>query len=227
MEREIMNGLGNINDFIEENNHGGLIEEDASFYNTTEMPIEENIVVEKVEKPKVWDWKKSVGRALMSGYHTDYILNKYGLLINQSPNKEKILKYLRVNDGLLGYLFVDTSLFDDKFDYSNIPNGMKKYNLYAIHSNNFEKTVTKAIAKSSDGTMDGFLNGDDVIIETCSCQDRYTNLPAISSIDEVDENEVRRIGKKLLDDGRISVRDFELFKNTNKLSFLKKMFLYF
>ena len=105
-----MSGLGNINDFIEENNHGGLIEENADFYSTTEMPIEENVIVKKVKQPKVWDWKKSIGRALMSGYHTDYILNKYGLLINQSPNKEKILKYLRVNDGLLGYLFVDTSV---------------------------------------------------------------------------------------------------------------------
>ena len=219
-----MSGLGNINDFIEENNHGGLIEENADFYSTTEMPIEENVIVKKVKQPKVWDWKKSIGRALMSGYHTDYILNKYGLLINQSPNKEKILKYLRVNDGLLGYLFVDTSLFDEKFDYSNIPNGMKKYNLYAIHSKNFEKTVSKTVVKNSNGTMDGFLNGNDIIVKTYSCQDKYTNLPAISSIDEVDENEVRRIGKKLLDDGRIGVRDFELFKNTDKLSFLKKMF---
>lgn len=219
-----MNGLGNINDFIEENNHGGLIEQDADFYSTNEMPIEENRVVKKVEKVLVWDWKKSIGRALMSGYHTPYIMEKFGLLINQSPQKEKILKYLRVNDGLLGYLFVDTSLFDENFDYSDIPSGMKKYNLYAIHSKNFEKTVRKTVTRNSDGTMDGFLNGDDVIIETYSCQDKYTNLPAIMSMEQVDENAVRRIGKKLLDDGRIGVRDFEIFKNTDKLVFLKKLF---
>ena len=219
-----MNNLGNIHDFIEENNYGGLISVDNDFFQTTEMPIEEDVKVEKKPQIRTWNWKKAIGRALMSGYHTDYILDKYAFLISNSPNKEKILKYIQTNDGLLGYIFIDSSLFDDTFNYNNVPDGMKKYNLYAIHSPNAKEIIETTVKNENNGTMDGFLNTEDTIVKNTSYEDEATKLPVIISMSDVDDDKIRRIGKKLLDDGRIGIKDYDVFRNTDKLVFLKKMF---
>ena len=109
-----------IGKFLDENNHGGIIEEN-DFFNHPEMEIVENVIEEKKPVKQTWSWKKSIARELMSGKHAQEIYKKYGKLITDSKYFDKIVKYIDTFDGIMGTLVVDVSAFDDKFSYDSIP----------------------------------------------------------------------------------------------------------
>lgn len=195
-----------IGQFIDENNHGQFIELNDTVFNHPEMDVDETVVVKKEQPKFVWNWKKDIAQLLMSGYHSDFVMHKFGQVIADHPQKDKILKYIAVNDGLLGYLFIDTSFFDDKFDYSNVPNKLKQYNLYAIHSPAVIYCETSVFESTGDGTIDGMLNCDDKVVSNQIAVDGFTNLPILKKMSDVQGLDT--VLKFMLDNGVISVAQF-------------------
>jgi len=210
-----------IGQFIDENNNGQFIKLDETVFNHPEMEIEETAPVTEVKPKFVWNWKKDIAQLLMSGYHTDFVMNKFGQVIADHPQKDKILKYLSVNDGLLGYLFVDTSFFDDKFDYDCIPDKLKQYNLYAIHSPAVIYCETSVFESTGDGTIDGMLNCEDKVVSNQIAVDGLTNLPILKKMSDV--TGLEDVFKYMLDNGVISIGQFRTMSaSDNPLLTLKK-----
>ena len=162
-------GLGNIGKYVDENWHGGQIEGD--FYNHPEMTIEETLKVDKKPKTMVWNWKHAMTRELMRGRHKDGILFKYQEVIRRFGLYDKVSAFLDRNDGFLGWFVVDVANFDDKFGYEDMPEDMRKCNLYAYNATELREIISRSLISENDGTMDGFLNSDEGIHEEISYVD--------------------------------------------------------
>lgn len=216
-----------IGKFLDENNHGGIIEE-SDFFTHPEMEIVENTVVEKKEPEKVtWKWRKEIAKDLMSGKHAQEIYKKWGKLITDSKYFDKIVKYIDVMDGLLGTVVVDVSVFDDKFVYENIPLKYRKYNMYAINSTDIVKQEDVSYNGGNDGTMDGFLNGNDIKDVSCRFFDRTTGLEAIDSISDINNDlmALNELAVCMTGNGVMTPKQYEGFKKSeHKLNFIKKVF---
>ena len=215
-------GLGNISDYMNENWHGGTISGD--FFDHQEMPIEENAVVEKKPSKLVWNWKHAMTRELMRGKHKSEILFKYQHVIERFGMLEKVTRFLDKNDGFLGWFVVDVSNFDDKFGYGDMPEEMRKCNLYAFNATELREIISRSLISENDGSMDGFLNADDGIKETVTYIDEYTGLPCVDDIASIfsdDDNRLAGIADYFLGRGIISLGERNTFATTsNKLAML-------
>ena len=215
-------GLGNIGKYVDENWHGGTIQGD--FYSHPEMPIEENLKVDKKPKTLVWNWKHAMTRELMRGRHKSEILMKYGNVINRFGLIDKVCAFLDRNDGFLGWFVVDVSNFDDKFGYEDMPEEMRKCNLYAYNATELREIISRSLISENDGSMDGFLNSDEGIREEISYVDDYTGLPCVDDIKSIFDNEDGRlagIADYFLGRGIISMGERNSFvKSENKLAYL-------
>lgn len=214
-----------IGKFLDENNHGGIIEEN-DFFNHPEMDIVENVIEEKQPERKVWKWKETIARELMSGKHAKEIYHKYGKLITDSKFFDKIVKYIDKFDGLLGTIIVDASAFNDKFTYDNIPLKYRQFNLFAINSKNMEKVENTTYTSDVDGTIDGFLGGNETKEVDNTFYDKDTGLEVINEFSCVNSDEVLfATAKKMLETGFMTQKQFEGFqKSSYQLNFIKKIF---
>lgn len=214
-----------IGNFLDENNHGGIIEEN-DFFNHPEMDIEENMIEEKIPERKVWKWKETIARELMSGKHAQEIYQKYGKLITDSKFFDKIVKYIDKFDGLLGTIIIDASVFNDKFTYDDIPDKYSQFNLFAINSKNMKKVENTTYISDVDGTIDGFLGGDERKNIDTIFYDKDTGLEVIDDLSFLNDNTVLfTTAKKMLESGFMTQKQFEGFRKSNhKLNFIKKVF---
>ena len=184
-------GLGNIGKYIDENWHGGQIEGD--FYSHPEMTLEENPKVERKAKPFVWNWRHAMTRELMRGRHKPEILAKYQDVLDRFGVREKVVEFLGKYDGFLGWFIVDVSNFDDKFKYEDMPEEMRKCNLYAYNATELREIISRSLISENDGSMDGFLGADDGIHEEVSYVDDCTGLPCVDDIDAIFDNDDDRL----------------------------------
>ena len=185
------NGLGNIGKFIDENWHGGQI--DGDFYNHPEMTIEETVRVDKKPSTLVWNWRHALTRELMRGRHKSEILAKYRDVIDRFGIRGKAEEFLNKNDGFLGWFVVDVANFDDKFGYGDMPEELRKCNLYAYNAIELREIISRSLTSENDGTMDGFLGADDSVHEEVRYVDDYTGLPCIDDIDGIFDNDDARL----------------------------------
>lgn len=212
-----------IGNFLDENNHGGIIDEN-DFFNHPEMIITENLIEEKKPVKKVWKWKKSIAKDLMSGKHAQDIYKKYGKLITDSKSFDKIVKYIDTFDGLLGTLIIDASVFDDKFTYESVPEKYRIFNVCAVNSPDMEKVEDVTYGSENDGTMDGFLNGLDTKSVDCHFFDKKTGLEVVTSLDEINHL-LNKTALKMLNTRVMTQKQYEGFnKSRSKLNFIKKVF---
>ena len=184
-------GLGNIGKFIDENWHGGQI--DGDFYNHPEMTIEETVRVDKKPSTLVWNWRHALTRELMRGRHKSEILAKYRDVIDRFGIRGKAEEFLNKNDGFLGWFVVDVANFDDKFGYGDMPEELRKCNLYAYNAIELREIISRSLTSENDGTMDGFLGADDSVHEEVRYVDDYTGLPCIDDIDGIFDNDDARL----------------------------------
>ena len=182
-------GLGNIEEYLNENWHGGQIEGD--YFTHPEMTIEENGRPEK-RKGQLWNWEYSVSRDLMRGRHKSEILAKYKDVMDRFGIRKDVCDFLDRNDCVLGWFIVDVSKFDDKFGYKDIPEEMRVCNLYALNATELREVISRSLVSENDGTMDGFLGGEDGIEEEVNYIDECTGLPCIDGWDgESDDDDER------------------------------------
>lgn len=200
-------GLGNIGNYIDENWHGGQIHGD--FFSHPEMTIEETRQVEKKPNTMVWNWRHAVVRELMRGRHKNEILFKYQDVIDRFGIRDKVEEFLDRNDGFLGWFVVDVSNFDDKFGYEDMPEEMRKCNLYAYNATDLREIISRSLISENDGTMDGFLDADDGVHEEVRYVDDYTGLPCVDDIDAIFDND---------DDRLAGIADYFLGRNWMTLS---------
>ena len=188
------------------------------------MTIEETLRVEKKPRTLVWNWKHAMTRELMRGRHKNEILFKYGAAIERFGIRDKVTSFLDRNDGFLGWFVVDVSNFDDKFGYEDMPEEMRRCNLYACKATELREIISRSLISENDGSMDGFLNSDDGIHEEVTYVDEYTGLPCVDDIDEIFNNDDDRLagiadyflGRKLM-----TMNERNNFVNSsNKLAYL-------
>ena len=184
-------GLGNLSNYIDENWHGGQIKGD--FFNHPEMSLEENPTVEKKPKTKIWNWKHAITRELMRGRHKPEIMSKYQGIMDRFGLTDKIGEFLDKYDGFLGWFIVDVSNFDEKFGYDDMPEDMRKCNLYAYNATELREIISRSLVSENDGTMDGFLNSDENIHEDVKYVDDYTGLPCVDDIDAIFDDDDDRL----------------------------------
>ncbi len=215
-------GLGNIGNYIDENWHGGTIHGD--FYDHPEMTIEETLKVDKKPRTLTWNWKHAMTRELMRGRHKAEILAKYATAIDRFGIRDRIVSFLDKNDGFLGWFIVDVSNFDEKFGYCDMPEDMRRCNLYAYNATELREIISRSLISENDGTMDGFLNSDEGIKEEVTYVDEYTGLPCVDDIQSIFDNEDNRLpaiadfflGRKWMS---MSERN-NFVKSSNKLAYL-------
>jgi uncharacterized protein YutD len=215
-------GLGDIGKFIDENWHGGQI--DGDFYNHPEMTIEETVRVDKKPSTLIWNWRHALTRELMRGRHKNEILVKYRDVIDRFGIRDKAEEFLDKNDGFLGWFVVDVANFDDKFGYGDMPEDLRKCNLYAYNAIELREIISRSLTSENDGTMDGFLGADDSVHEEVRYVDDYTGLPCIDDIDGIfDNDDVRLAGIADYFLGRnwMTIGERNAFVNSsNKLAYL-------
>lgn len=223
-------GLGNLSNYIDENWHGGQIKGD--FFNHPEMSLEENLTVEKKPKTKIWNWKHAITRELMRGRHKAEIMSKYQDIMDRFGLTDKIREFLDKYDGFLGWFIVDVSNFDEKFGYDDMPEDMRKCNLYAYNATELREIISRSLVSENDGTMDGFLNSDENIHEDVKYVDDYTGLPCVDDIDAIfddDDDRLSGIADYFLGRKWMTLGERNNFVNSeNKLaclvSFLRRSF---
>jgi len=215
-------GLGNIGNYMDENWHGGQIE--ADFFRHPEMTIEETLKVDKKPRTLVWNWRHAMTRELMRGRHKNEILYKYQEVIKRFNLLDKVSAFLDKNDGFLGWFIVDVSNFDDKFGYEDMPEDMRRCNLYAYNATELREIISRSLISENDGTMDGFLNSDEGIHEEVHYIDEYTGLPCVDDIQSIFDNDDDRlagIADYFLGRNWMSVNERNSFVNSkNKLAYL-------
>ena len=215
-------GLGDIGNYIDENWHGGTIHGD--FYSHPEMTIEETVRVEKKPNTLVWNWKHVVTRELMRGRHKPEILAKYHDVIDRFGIRDKVLEFLDRNDGFLGWFIVDVANFDDKFGYDDMPEEMRRCNLYAYNATELREIISRSLTSENDGTMDGFLGADDSVHEEVRYVDDYTGLPCVDDINAIFDNDDDRlagIADYFLGRNWMTLGERNAFVNSeNKLAYL-------
>lgn len=223
-------GLGNLSNYIDENWHGGQIKGD--FFNHPEMSLEENPTVEKKPKTKIWNWKHAITRELMRGRHKREIMSKYQDIMDRFGLTDKIGEFLDKYDGFLGWFIVDVSNFDEKFGYDDMPEDMRKCNLYAYNATELREIISRSLVSENDGTLDGFLNSDENIREDVKYVDDYTGLPCVDDIDAIfddDDDRLAGIADYFLGRKWMTLSERNNFVNSeNKLaclvSFLRRSF---
>lgn len=216
-------GLGNLGNYIDENWHGGQIEGD--FYNHPEMDIEENVEVQKKPNTLVWNWKHVLTRELMRGRHKPEILAKYKTVIDRFGIYGKVVAFLDKYDGFIGWFIVDVSNFDDKFGYEDMPECMRKCNLYAYNATELREIISRSLISENDGTLDGFLNSNEGgVHEQIIYVDDCTGLPCVDDINCIFDNDDDRLsvvadhflGRKMM-----TLNERNRFVNlSNKFAFL-------
>ena len=215
-------GLGNISNYIDENWHGGQIEGD--FFNHPEMTLEETLKVDRKPNTMVWNWKHAVTRELMRGKHKSEILAKYRDVIDRFGIMDKVVAFLDKYDGFLGWFIVDVANFDDKFGYDDMPEDMRKCNLYAYNATELREIISRSLTSENDGTMDGFLGADDSIHEEIKYVDDYTGLPCVDDINAIFDNDDDRlagIADYFLGRNWMTLNERNAFVNSgNKLAYL-------
>ena len=142
------NGLGDIGKFVDENWHGGQI--DGDFYSHPEMTIEETTRVVKKSSTLVWNWRHALTRELMRGRHKSEILAKYRDVIDRFGIRSKVEEFLDKNDGFLGWFVVDVANFDDKFGYGDMPEELRKCNLYAYNAIELREIISRSLTRSNE-----------------------------------------------------------------------------
>ena len=215
-------GLGNIGKFIDENWHGGQIKGD--FYSHPEMTIEETVRVDKKPSTLVWNWRHALTRELMRGRHKSEILAKYRDAIDRFGIRVKVEEFLDRNDGFLGWFVVDVANFDDKFGYEDMPEELRRCNLYAYNAIELREIISRSLTSENDGTMDGFLGADDSVHEEVRYVDDYTGLPCIDDIEGIFDNDDARlagIADYFLGRNWMTIGERNAFVNSgNKLAYL-------
>lgn len=216
-------GLGNLGNYIDENWRGGQIEGD--FYNHPEMDIEENVVVQKKPNTLVWNWKHVLTRELMRGKHKPEILAKYKMVIDRFGIHGKVISFLDKYDGFIGWFVVDVSNFDDKFCYEDMPEYMRKCNLYAYNVTELREIISRSLISENDGTLDGFLNNNDEgIYEQINYVDDCTGLPCVDDINCIfdnDDNRLSGVADYFLGRKMMTLNERNKFVNSdNKFAFL-------
>jgi hypothetical protein len=213
-----------IGKFLDENNHGGIIEEN-DFFNHPEMKITENVIEEKKPEIHTWKWRKEISKDLMKGKHAQYIYKKYGKLITDSKNFDKIVKFIDTFDGLIGTILMDCSTFDTTFKFEDVPYQNRQYGLYAINAKNIGQHESVSYGGGNDGTLDGFLNGNEKKEVFTYEYDKDTGLGIIHSLGEIDQEGLFQVALLMVETGKMTQKQFEGFKKSkSKLNFVKKVF---
>lgn len=212
--------LGDIGKFLDENHYGSAIDVGGDFFAPEELSIEET-VVRAVDKSKKWNWKKAFARELMRGGYPTMIMQKYGAIIKKHNFEKTARKYLDANYGVLGYLVIDASQFNDKFSYEDIPENMRQFNAFVMNSPKIKTTHRISYVNTNDGTMDGFMQSTNRKVEEVTREEELTGLDIISSLGNID-NELPvldKVADVFLKRGIISFTEREkLSENKNKFA---------
>lgn len=179
-----MGSIGNIDDYIDENWHGGNLQGD--FFSHPQMTIEQDDFVEENQQKKnvVWNWEHSLIRELMRGKTREQILYKYQDVIKRFDLQIEFEEFLEDYYGVFGYLVVDVSNFDDKFKYKDMPERLRQTNLFAVNSTELQEVITRTLVSQNDGSIDGFFNSDENIHEEVVYIDETTGLPCLENVDD-------------------------------------------
>ena len=212
-----------IGNFLDENNHGGIIQENDVFTHP-EMVIEENIIEDKKPIKKTWNWKKAIAKELMLGKHKADIINKFGKIIENAKNRDKILNYIDKYDGVIGFIVIDSSVFDDKFNFKNIPAKNKEYAKFAINSPKLLEQTSEIVEQEFDGTLDGFLNSDDKATKNIYYIDEATGMMPINSIDVIAYEDLITIAEEMYENKAITFSQLKAINNAkNPITIMKKI----
>ena len=184
---------GDIGGYLDENWHGGDIAGDL--FSHPEMDITDEPAPAKKEKPVAWNWRHAMTRELMRGRRRDQIVAKYGDAMKKFGVQDEVLEFLDDNDGVMGWLVVDVSNFDAKFGYEDIPEFMRKCNLYAVNATELREIISRSLVSENDGTLDGFLGSDDSVSEKSTYIDEITGLPCMDGLTEEEMNQDERLDK--------------------------------
>ena len=201
--------IGDIGGYIDENWHGGQIDGDLFSHPSFDIAEEKP---EKKEQKVAWNWRHAMTRELMRGNHRNEIILKYRDAMAKFGVTDLVLDFLNENDGIIGWFVVDVSNFDSKFSYDDMPEMLKKCNLYAMNATELREIISRSIVSENTGSLDGFLNSDDSISENISYIDEVTGLPCIDGLSEKDINKDERllkiawffIGKRWMDEGQMA-----------------------
>ena len=184
---------GDIGGYLDENWHGGEITGDL--FSHPEMEITDEPAPAKKEKPIGWNWRHAMTRELMRGKRRDQIVAKYADAMAKFGVQDEVLEFLDDNDGIMGWLVVDVSNFDAKFKYEDMPEFMRKCNLYAVNSTELREIITRSLVSENDGSLDGFLGADDSVSEKSTYVDEITGLPCMDGLTEEEMNQDERLDK--------------------------------
>lgn len=184
---------GDIGGYLDENWHGGDIAGDL--FSHPEMDITDEPAPAKKEKPVAWNWRHAITRELMRGKRRDQIVAKYADAMAKFGVQDEVIEFLDDNDGIMGWLVVDVSNFDAKFGYEDIPEFMRKCNLYAVNSTELREIITRSLVSENDGSLDGFLGSDDSVSEKSTYVDEITGLPCMDGLTEEEMNQDERLDK--------------------------------
>ena len=216
------NNLGDLTNFVNENWYGGQIEGD--FYDHPQMTLQENLELQKKPSKLVWNWKHAIIRELMRGKHKPEILSKYKVVIDRFGIQNIVRQFLDKNDGVIGYFIVDVSNFDDKFTYNDIPDELKICNLYAMNATQLRQVINRSLVSQVDGSIDGFLSGNDNIDQQIYYYDECTGLPCIDDWNgqsDDDDERLQEIAKLFLGKKWMTIAEKEKFNNMQgKLPYL-------
>ena len=201
--------IGDIGGYIDENWHGGQIDDDMFSHPSFDIAEEKQ---EKKEQKVAWNWRHAMTRELMRGNHKNEILFKYKDAISKFGVQDEVSEFLNENDGIIGWFVVDVSNFDSKFSYDDMPEMLRKCNLYAMNATELREIISRSLVSENNGSLDGFLNSDDSLCENVSYIDEITGLPCIDGLSEKDINDDERllniawmfIGKRWMDEGQMA-----------------------
>ena len=148
-----------------------------------DIPCEEQVSSSETEKPinPIKDWKFTINRAFMRGLTADDILNAIGDEIKILENAEEILNYIKKYEGLIGTVFVDSSVLESGFPISAIPKKFTPYHRFAINCKNPKIIQNRSISGKSGGGIDDFLNSADRINVKTTEIDRILGLPILKN----------------------------------------------
>ena len=148
-----------------------------------DIPCEEQVSSSETEKPinPIKDWKFTINRAFMRGLTADDILNAIGDEIKIQENAEEILNYIKKYEGLIGTVFVDSSVLESGFPISAIPKKFTPYHRFAINCKNPKIIQNRSISGKSGGGIDDFLNSADRINVKTTEIDRILGLPILKN----------------------------------------------
>lgn len=125
------------------------------------------------------DWRSIVNRSFMRGLTNTDIYGVFGQSISRSRFRDEIIRYLKKYEGLVGTVFVDSSVVSCGFPMSMIPKRYRAYNRYAINCNDVKLQSLKGVSGGSGGDIDSFLNAYDGNVESTREVCAVTGLPVL------------------------------------------------